>query len=271
MDEYLVILLDVEHGLSDQSPAHRAQRQPAVLYQLPRVHRPGDGLHQGRSRRVDRRRQAAPHPLPHRRAARPRRREKKTPSRLMSRLRGLLVTTTRAATSSPACARRLYEHMLAALVSPCRGTITNLICLCGRSHLDWTADYRLYSHERVEPALLFGHIVTEIHRHLPADAPVVTAIDDTLARKSGPKIDGVGWKRDPLGPAFQTNLVRGQRFVQLSAAWAGPDGQARMIPVDFTHAPTPTKPGKRASAAAQKQYKEQKRQQRLNAVALARI
>jgi hypothetical protein len=189
----------------------------------------------------------------------------------MSRLRGLLVTTTRAATSSPACARRLYEHMLAALVSPCRGTITNLICLCGRSHLDWTADYRLYSHERVEPALLFGHIVTEIHRHLPADAPVVTAIDDTLARKSGPKIDGVGWKRDPLGPAFQTNLVRGQRFVQLSAAWAGPDGQARMIPVDFTHAPTPTKPGKRASAAAQKQYKEQKRQQRLNAVALARI
>jgi len=44
-----------------------------------------------------------------------------------------------------------------------------------------------------------------------------------------------------------------------------------MIPVDFTHAPTPPKPGQRASAADKKQYKEQQKQQRLNAVALARI
>lgn len=144
----------------------------------------------------------------------------------MSWLHGLLVTATRAATASPACARRLYEHMLATLVSPCRGTLTNLICLCGRAHLDWTADYRLYSHERVEPARLFAHALTEIHLHLPAEAALVAAIDDTLARKTGTKIDGVGWKRDPLGPAFQTNLVRGQRFVQLTAAWPGPDGQA---------------------------------------------
>ncbi|MGH7956106.1 MAG: IS701 family transposase [Opitutaceae bacterium] len=189
----------------------------------------------------------------------------------MSWLHGLLDTATRAATASPACARRLYAHMLATLVSPCRGTLTNLICLCGRAHLDWTADYRLYSRERVEPALLFAHALAEVHVQLPAEAALVTAIDDTLVRKTGTKIDGVGWKRDPLGPAFQTNLVRGQRFVQLTAAWPGPDGQARMIPVDFTHAPTPPKPGKRASAAEKKQYKEQQKQQRLNAVALARI
>lgn len=189
----------------------------------------------------------------------------------MAWLHGLLGPATRAATTSPACARRLYAHLLATLVSPCRGTITNLICLCGRAHLDWTADYRLYSQERVEPALLFAHALTAIHAQLPAAAALVTAIDDTLVRKSGTKIDGVGWKRDPLGPAFQTNLVRGQRFVQLSAAWPGPDGQARMIPVDFTHAPTPPKPGKRASAAEKQQYKEQQKQQRLNVVALARI
>jgi hypothetical protein len=189
----------------------------------------------------------------------------------MSWLHGLLVTAADAATISPACARRLYEHMLATLVSPCRGTITNLICLCGRAHRDWTADYRLYSHERVEPARLFARALAELHAHLPAEAALVTAIDDTLVRKSGPRIDGVGWKRDPLGPAFQTNLVRGQRFVQLTAAWPGPDGQARMIPVDFTHAPTPPKPGKRASDAEKKQYKEQQKQQRLNVVALSRI
>lgn len=189
----------------------------------------------------------------------------------MSWLQRLLVTASDTATATPACARRLYEHMLATLVSPCRGTLTNLICLCGRAHLDWTADYRLYSRERVEPALLFRHALLEIHMQLPPEAPLLTAIDDTLVRKSGTKIDGVGWKRDPLGPAFQTNLVRGQRFLQLSAAWPGPDGQARMIPVDFTHAPTPPKPGKRASDAERKHYKEKQKQQRLNAVALDRL
>jgi hypothetical protein len=82
---------------------------------------------------------------------------------MMPWLHGLLITATTAATSTPACARRLYEHMLATLPSPCRGTLTNLICLCGRAHRDWTADYRLYSHERVDPQLLFQHVLLEVH------------------------------------------------------------------------------------------------------------
>lgn len=186
-------------------------------------------------------------------------------------LHGLLAPATTAACAAPECGRRLYEHMMATLVSPCRGTISNLICLCGRAHQDWTADYRLYSRERVDPTLLFRHGLNEIHAHLPPDAALVAAIDDTLVRKTGTKIHGVGWKRDPLGPAFQTNLVRGQRFVQLTAAWPGCDGQARMIPVDFTHAPTPPKPPKCAPAVAHRQHKEKQKQQRLNVVARARI
>ena len=160
---------------------------------------------------------------------------------------------------------------MATLVSPCRGTIANLICLCGRAHADWTADYRLYSQNRVDAARLFRTVLDEVHAHLPPTVSLVAAIDDTLVRKTGTKIHGVGWKRDPLGPAFQTNLVRGQRFVQLSAAWPGPDGQARMIPVDFTHAPTAPKPPKSAPATAHAQHQEQRKQQRLNVVALARL
>ena len=160
---------------------------------------------------------------------------------------------------------------MAALVSPCRGTLTSLICMCGRAQQDWTADYRLYSRDRVNPAGLFSTVLHEIETNLPATTPLVAAIDDTLVRKTGGKIDGVGWKRDPLGPAFQTNLVRGQRYVQLSAAWPGQGGQARMIPVDFTHAPMPPKPGKKATPELVEEYKEKKKQQRLNVVALARI
>jgi len=119
-------------------------------------------------------------------------------------LHGLLVTATTAACGAPECARRLYEHMMAMLVSPCRGTIANLICLCGRAQEDWTADYRLYSRDRVEPGLLFHHALGQIHSHLPPEAALVAAIDDTLVRKTGTHIDGVGWKRDPLGPALPT-------------------------------------------------------------------
>lgn len=186
-------------------------------------------------------------------------------------LHRLLAPATRAACSAPECAQRLYSHLLATLVSPCRGTITNLICLVGRAHQDWTADYRLYSQDRVDPQLLFAHALDVVNSHLSPSAALVAAIDDTLVRKTGTKIDGVGWKRDPLGPAFQTNLVRGQRYVQLTAAWPGPDGQARMIPVDFTHAPTPPKPTKHASDAERQQYKEKRKQQRLNVVAIERI
>ena len=45
---------------------------------------------------------------------------------------------------------------------------------------------------------------------------VVLAIDDTLLRKSGRKTPGVAYRRDPLSPAFQTNLILAQRFVQFS-------------------------------------------------------
>ena len=73
--------------------------------------------------------------------------------------------------------------------------------------------------------------------------PLVLAMDDSLLRKTGTRIHGVSYRREPLGPAFQVNFVRGQRFVQLSAALPqGAAGAARMVPIDFVHAPTPLKP-----------------------------
>jgi len=72
------------------------------------------------------------------------------------------------------------------------------------------------------------------------------AIDDTLLRKTGIRIPGVAWRRDPLGPHFQTNFVRAQRVLQLSAAVPLPSGNHRMIPISFLHAPTPVKPSPKA-------------------------
>jgi hypothetical protein len=45
--------------------------------------------------------------------------------------------------------------------------------------------------------------------------------------QTGKKIHGNARKRDPRGPAFQTNLVLAQRDLQLSAAWPLDNGEAQ--------------------------------------------
>lgn len=109
--------------------------------------------------------------------------------------------------------------MVASLLCLDRLTLSNVIVTSGFQHLDWTADYRLYAKARVDSQALFAPVIAAAVAHLPALATLVIAVDDTLRRKSGPKIHGVAWRRDPLGPPFQTNLVRGQRYQQFSVAW----------------------------------------------------
>ena len=172
--------------------------------------------------------------------------------------------TARATTSAPA-AQRLREHLLAALLCPERATVTNLLCTSGRQHEDWSAAYRLYARDRVEEGALFAEVCAELTAHLAPQAPLVVALDDTLVRKRGTHIDGVAWRRDPLGPHFQTNLVRGQRFLQFSAAWPyGAEGAARMVPIGFFHAPPAGKAPKEAGAAELRQHREEQKQRSLN-------
>jgi hypothetical protein len=89
-------------------------------------------------------------------------------------------------------------------------------------------------------------------------------MDDTLLRRSGLHTPGVAWRRDPLGPRFQTNFVRGQRFLQISAAMPGKDGVFRLAPIAFGHAPTPPKPNRKATDAVRAQYRRDAKSSRLS-------
>jgi hypothetical protein len=84
-------------------------------------------------------------------------------------------------------------------------------------------------------------------------------------------VHGVRWSRDPLGPPFAVNFVRAQRVLQLSAALPSGRAQARMVPVDFQHAPMPAKLKPKASAQEAKEYAAQKKRLNLNAVAAERV
>jgi hypothetical protein len=87
--------------------------------------------------------------------------------------------------------------------------------------------------------------------------PLFSAQDDSLLRKTGRKIPGTCYARDPLSPPFQTNLVLGQRFLQTSILMRVPGQQtpARAIPVSFRHTP-PLKAPPHSSAQVKKQVKE---------------
>ena len=101
----------------------------------------------------------------------------------------------------------------------------------------------------------------------------MVAMDDTHLPKTGTKIPGVGYRRDPLSPPFHTNLIRAQRFLQMSALAGGEafPGPARALPIRFDHVPPVTKPKSNASPEEWKAYRQQCRTENLSAAGVAAI
>jgi hypothetical protein len=108
--------------------------------------------------------------------------------------------------------------------------VTGLLTTCGQEFQDWSACYRLFTRDRFPAAEVFSVIRRAVLQQLPPQAPLRVALDDSLLRKTGIRIPGVAWRRDPLGPHFQTNFVRAQRFLQFSASVPLPDGAHRLVP-----------------------------------------
>jgi len=85
----------------------------------------------------------------------------------------MLESSTLAATSTTSCSVRLYRHMLGLLLCPAKSTVSNIICARGGQHADWTADYRLYSKDRVDESVLFGRVRDTLIENLAPGEPLV--------------------------------------------------------------------------------------------------
>ena len=146
------------------------------------------------------------------------------------------------------------------------------ICAVGRQFVDWSADYRLCSRSPWNPHQLFDPILDRLPALLASpSAPVIAALDDTLCKKTGRHIPGVGMARDPMSPAFHVNLCYGLRFVQVSVlvSPAEAPGAARALPVRFDFAPPAVKPKKKAPPEMHEAYKKEKKQRALPLAGLA--
>jgi len=162
--------------------------------------------------------------------------------------------------------QRLERHLLAQLVALGEHNICGLLSTAGRQQLDWSADYRMYSRCRIRPQQLFDQVRTALLAQHPDEEPLVVAIDDTRLRKSGRKVAGTHYTRDPMGPRFQVNFIWAQRFVQASLA-SGAGADTRLVPIDWQHAPTVKKPSRQASDAERRAYRNAGRKQSLGNVA----
>jgi hypothetical protein len=132
--------------------------------------------------------------------------------------------------------------------------------------MDWSSAYRLFSQHRVDISKLFDVVRSGVLQELSDRKMIVAHMDDTILKKTGRHIPGTAWRRDPLGPPFQTNFIWGQRFLQISMALPDHQGccQSRAIPIDFHHCPTVKKPGRTACQQDWTNYKEQQRKLKLS-------
>jgi len=135
----------------------------------------------------------------------------------------------------------------------------------GQQDQDWKKHFELYAGQ-VDPQGLFEPILKGAIELLDPQAPIVLAIDDSLLPKTGRKILESGHYRDPLGPAFHTNLIRALKFVQISIALPNADNpkRARLIPVALKIIPKLAKLPKKATP---QQILEHERLRQSNTVA----
>ena len=152
-------------------------------------------------------------------------------------------------------------------------TVTSALEWLDLTQADWSPDYRLFSQAQWNAPDFFVPVFRQTVGLLgPAPVRIYVGQDDTLIRKTGKKIPGVSYARDPLSPPFHVNLVRGQRFVQ-SSVLLQPRGSQhpwRAIPVQFTHAPVPKIP-RLATPEEMAAIKEIRKKRRLSLVALEHL
>jgi hypothetical protein len=166
---------------------------------------------------------------------------------------------------------RVRRQALGVLLTLGCRTVARVLAAMGRDQCDWSTEYRLFSRSPWHSRELFDPVLREALAFAGSeDQPLVVAGDFTHLPKTGKHIAHVTCMRDPMSPAFHTNLIYGLRFFQLTLLCPfrpqRPALATRSAPIRFDASPVLPKPGKKASQEEWKSYR-QKQKQRLTSKA----
>jgi len=132
----------------------------------------------------------------------------------LDRMRSLLAAAA-LAVSDPRPRGKFSRLAFGLLCAAKPKTITSALEWLGQRQEDWSADYRLFSQSHWDSQDLFLPVFRQALASSACGVErVYTGQDDTLVRKTGRKIPGVAYARDPLSPPFQVrrpgaSLARG--------------------------------------------------------------
>ena len=152
--------------------------------------------------------------------------------------------------------QRVLSVLLGLLATRGRGTITSALGFYGQI-TRWSSDYRCFSRSDWEDRDLFRGVIRESAPYLASEPRVVLSLDDTGLPSSSRKVRQVSWLRDPLGPKFRANFIRGIRCLHaiIHIPPQMKEVGATGISVGFELAPPPKKPKRQAPAEAWAEYR----------------
>jgi hypothetical protein len=146
-------------------------------------------------------------------------------------------------------------------------TITRSIGFQGNTQKDWSADYKVFSRSPWAAQDLFIPILEHAVEEHKLQR-LVFSMDDTRVWRTGKHVPQTQYHRDPMSPAFHTNLRWGHRFLQTSLVLPlyaqDPPSSSRSVPVRFEMAPVIKKPGRNATDQDLQEYRRQKKQTNLS-------
>jgi len=160
---------------------------------------------------------------------------------------------------------RVRRQVLGMLCALGTRTIARVLAAMGRDQSQWSSEYRLFSRSPWRCRELFFPLIKAA---LPfsgcAEEPIVLAGDFTHLPKTGKHTPFVSCIRDPLSPAFHTNLIYGLRFLQLTLLCPfrsqDPTLSSRSLPICFDSLPAVTKPGKKGTSEQWAAYRAEVKQ-----------
>lgn len=156
--------------------------------------------------------------------------------------------------------RRAIGLALGLFLTLGRKNITRWLSACGLDQIDWSAFYRFFSRRLWSPRVLFRPIIARATKLLllKGEAIIAVAYDDSLVKKTGKRIKGASWQRDPLSPHFSCNFVWGMRYLQASLLMPlynyNKTTPPRALPIQFEQLPKFKRPSKRAREEDWSQY-----------------
>lgn len=129
--------------------------------------------------------------------------------------------------------QRAVWLLLSELFIFARHTISQGLLTLGETKNDWSAWYRLFSHERFNYQALSTIFLHETIGETEKDQPYVVGIDGVLVPRSSQKMPGTSWWKALGSAPFRPGLARAQRFIHLSWLTRRVAGYSRAIPLQM--------------------------------------